>query len=154
MTLNDFANLSVVLTGYPLSTILPQLDTQHQAEEFLEFLQTPGNVPAGEMDNLAAAWQKATASGDPVQGVKTYIMADVTLARLAQNIIMLWYLGVWYDLATPLTTGSFAIQVISGKAYKNGLAWGTMGAHPMGYSEENFGYWNTVPPFLNPQPSN
>jgi len=154
MTLNDFANLSVVLTGYPLSTILPQLDTQHQAEEFLVFLQTPGNVPTGQIDSLATAWQKVVAGGDPVQGVKTIIMTDPTLARLAQNIIMLWYLGVWYDLGSPLTAKSFAIQVVSGKAYKNGLAWGTIGAHPMGYSEENFGYWNTAPQSLNPQPSN
>ncbi|ASU34569.1 hypothetical protein [Mucilaginibacter xinganensis] len=156
MTLKDFANLSVVLTGYPLSTILPDFDTQHQAQELLDFLQAPGRVSPGTLQQLDAAWTAIENNSDTSvsQQVQDTLMGNPALARLVQNIIMMWYLGAWYDLAQPLNTKSFVSEVISGKAYKNGLAWGTMGAHPMGYSEENFGYWNTVPVLLQPQPSN
>jgi hypothetical protein len=44
---------------------------------------------------------------------------------LARSIILLWYLGSWYDT--------------------QGLVWQIAGAHPMGYSNLQFGYWSRKP---------
>jgi hypothetical protein len=63
---------------------------------------------------------------------------------LARSIVLLWYLGAWYkpdDLKNKLAKP----QVVSPKAYTQGLVWQIAGAHPMGYSNLQFGYWSRNP---------
>jgi len=59
----------------------------------------------------------------------------------------MWYLGSWYepaDLATA--SGAFiSSEIISAKAYTQGWIWRIAHAHPMGYSELEFGYWSRKP---------
>lgn len=146
MNLTQFAALSQVLTGYGPDVIIPQNDTQHMAQEYLDVLNKPGLVAPALLQLLTQKW--VSVSTQPQQQweqlVQTNIMNDTQLAQVAQNIIYMWYLGIWYDL--PRIAGQPVNGfVISSKAYKNGLVWGTMGAHPMGFSEEVFGYWNTPP---------
>ena len=60
---------------------------------------------------------------------------------LARSIVLLWYLGSWYtpdDLKNKIAKP----QVVSPKAYTQGLVWQIAGAHPMGYSNLQFGYWS------------
>jgi hypothetical protein len=61
---------------------------------------------------------------------------------------LLWYLGSWYkpeDLANPPTDRPIPSQVVSAKAYTQGLVWQIVQAHPMGYSNVQFGYWSREP---------
>jgi hypothetical protein len=147
MNLQQFAALSEVLTGYGQETILPKLDTQQQAEEYLKTLYSPGLVPVASLKLLTDTWNNIATmpKTDQEQQVKTQIMANTELGPIAKNIIYMWFLGIWYDLTVPPGTFPNKDFVVSSKAYKNGLVWNTMGAHPMGYSEGVFGYWSTPP---------
>ena len=151
MNLQQFAALSVVLTGYGKDTILPDLDTQHQAQEYLDTLYKPGLVPVETLQLLSDAWNSVSNTSEIalVDQVKSLIMEKPLLARVAKNIIYMWYLGIWYDLTVLPGEMPNKDFVVSSKAYKNGLVWTTMAAHPMGYSEGNFGYWNTPPANIN-----
>ena len=74
--------------------------------------------------------------------------ANPQIAQGARSIMKLWLLGVWYQ---PYDAASFKKDeqtVVSDQAYINGWAWKAAQAHPMGYSEMFFGYWNTTPPSL------
>ncbi|MBS0422339.1 MAG: hypothetical protein JSR66_31830 [Proteobacteria bacterium] len=72
---------------------------------------------------------------------------------LGRSIVLLWYLGSWYDpadlkrfaTAPAPVPGPIPSQVVSAKAYTQGLAWQVVGAHPMGYSNLQFGYWSREP---------
>jgi hypothetical protein len=43
-------------------------------------------------------------------------------------------------------------QVVSATAYTQGLVWQIVQAHPMGYSNLQFGYWSRLP--LDPNDQN
>ena len=72
---------------------------------------------------------------------------------LARSIVLLWYLGSWYEpgdlknaAASPESVhGPIKQKVLSAKAYTQGLVWQIVGAHPMGYSNLQFGYWSRDP---------
>jgi hypothetical protein len=70
---------------------------------------------------------------------------------LARSIVLLWYLGSWYKPedqkknAAPGTRTFVPSQVVSAKAYTLGLVWQIAQAHPMGYSNLQFGYWSREP---------
>jgi hypothetical protein len=71
---------------------------------------------------------------------------------LTRSIVLLWYLGSWYepkDLKEQATAAKpdriNSSEVLSPKAYTQGLVWQIAGAHPMGYSNLQFGYWSRDP---------
>ena len=71
---------------------------------------------------------------------------------LTRSIVLLWYLGSWYDpkdLRAQATAAKpdriNSSEVLSPKAYTQGLVWQIAGAHPMGYSNLQFGYWSRKP---------
>ena len=85
---------------------------------------------------------------------------------LMRSIILAWYLGAWYA-PQELKNKSYAAkdqqhgyystrrysqevlipyEVISPNAYTNGMVWRVAQAHPMGYSNLQFGYWGKEPP--------
>lgn len=79
---------------------------------------------------------------------------DENVQFLARSIVLLWYLGTWYDpgalkdqahSTTPAPLPPEASEVVSPKAYTQGLVWRIAGAHPMGYSNMQFGYWSHNP---------
>jgi hypothetical protein len=75
---------------------------------------------------------------------------EIEAKYLARSIVLMWYLGAWYDpddlqagSNDPKVTPNF--EVISPKAYTQGWALKVAQAHPMGYSEMQFGYWTRPP---------
>ena len=68
---------------------------------------------------------------------------------LGRSIVLMWYLGSWYepsDLKMAPPSGAFIPSaVVSAKAYTQGWIWRIAQAHPMGYSELQFGYWSREP---------
>ncbi len=164
MTLPEFVSLSAALTGYPASILQPGADTQLVAEQLLGELNNSANeIPDGTLEALTVAWNNiaATPSAEMEAKVQSDIMENPQIARLAQNIILMWYLGNWYDLLKNPNCFVFPESVpsshknldhvVSSTVYTNGLVWGEMGAHPMGFSTGNFGYWDSAPtlPLIN-----
>ena len=81
---------------------------------------------------------------------KTKTPADVDAKYLARSIVLMWYLGAWYEPAElkalrkdPTRFPTF--KVISPKAYTQAWALRVAQAHPMGFSEMQFGYWTRLP---------
>jgi hypothetical protein len=81
---------------------------------------------------------------------KTKTPADTEAKYLARSIALMWYLGAWYDPAhlrkiehdetiTPF------FEVISPIAYTQGWALRAAQAHPIGFSQMQFGYWGRLP---------
>jgi hypothetical protein len=77
------------------------------------------------------------------------VNADDDTKFLARSIALLWLLGSWYkpkDLKKAAPSGDLIpSQVVSAKAYTQGLVWQIAQAHPMGYSNLQFGYWSREP---------
>jgi hypothetical protein len=70
--------------------------------------------------------------------------ASKDVQYLARSIVLMWYLGSWFepDKLRDLGDGKFiGHEVISPAAYTNGFVWRIAQAHPMGYSDMQFGYW-------------
>jgi hypothetical protein len=77
-------------------------------------------------------------------------LADPALGPLARNLIVLWYLGQWDQMprrwrdrhgAAPADTAGVA----SAGAFREGLVWTAIGAHPTGAKPPGYGSWATPP---------
>jgi hypothetical protein len=71
--------------------------------------------------------------------------SEIDLKYLARSIVLMWYLGAWYDPDKLQTPNASNFKVISPKAYTQGWALKVARAHPMGFSDMQFGYWNREP---------
>jgi hypothetical protein len=150
MTLDEFVGLSAALTGYPASKLKPARDTQRIAETLHAELNKAANkIPPSQLALLTKTWNDIsnTPAAKMEAAVDEKIIKNLAISRLAQNIIYMWYLGIWYDLSKNPNCFNFPNidHVVSSLAYTNGLVWGEMGAHPMGFSTEDYGYWENAP---------
>jgi hypothetical protein len=154
-----FLLLSAALTGVRVGTLAPEF-----GENKNDILQSDPGVDPINIKNEYFAKVKATDAatfGRLLQIAKDHpkSAADIITAVnasddskfLARSIVLLWYLGSWYkpeDLKKNSTPGARALvlsQVVSPKAYTQGLVWQIAQAHPMGYSNLQFGYWSRDP---------
>src|SRR5262249_60336438 len=81
---------------------------------------------------------------------KSKTASDLDAKYLARSIVLMWYLGAWYEPAElkalrkdPRPVPAF--RVVSPKAYTQAWALRVAQAHPMGFSEMQFGYWTRPP---------
>jgi len=151
-----FLLLSEALTGVSRQTLAPELVESKNKSDILN--SDPGVDPINIKDEYFA-WIKAndatSSFGKLLQIAKdnhqslANIVPSVNdsaddMKFLARSIVLLWYLGSWYkpdDLKNKIAKP----QVVSPKAYTQGLVWQIAGAHPMGYSNLQFGYWSRDP---------
>ena len=103
-------------------------------------------------DNVNGLPDRAQAIIDKVQfeddDKKT--RSEVDVKYLARSIVLMWYLGGWYDPGDLQASSKDSnltpnFKVISPKAYTQGWALRVAQAHPMGFSEMQFGYWTRPP---------
>lgn len=73
----------------------------------------------------------------PADAVAALLRGEDTPADPA--VIELWYLGVWRGLMETDT------RVVSPRAFREGLVWTVIDAHPMGAKQQGYGAW-TLPP--------
>jgi hypothetical protein len=98
---------------------------------------------AGDSQKLPAA--------DRAQAIIDKVQATPDTKYLARSIVLMWYLGAWYDpdhlrkLVEHPSPSPAKFEVISPKAYTQGWALRVAQAHPMGFSEMQFGYWSRPP---------
>lgn len=163
----SFLVLSSALTGFEIARLAPEFDKKN-APDILD--ADPGVDPFNIKNdyfnwiNASAAptfeklLQIATDHRQSLPDIVTAVNASEDTKFLARSIVLLWYLGSWYrpdDLKKNATPGARALipsQVVSAKAYTLGLIWQIAQAHPMGYSNLQFGYWSREPADPNGKP--
>ena len=169
-----FLVLSAALTGIRVSNLAPefsQADPTDPQKKVPILKADPGTDPINVKNdyfkwinaNNASTFEKllqitrdhsASAPNTISQEIITQVNASDDTKYLARSIVLLWYLGSWYkpkdlkDSLTPdpkLPPAPIPSQVVSAKAYTQGLVWQIAQAHPMGYSNLQFGYWSRDP---------
>lgn len=157
--LDDFVALSAILTGIAADKLHPALDTYETAAEYLAYATTHGGEVFAQLMGIYTQ-----NSSQPPAAIAALIFADPQgpVAYMAKTVTLMWYLGSWYlqdgedpDSPAGLQTyyknvtqglpGFAPSVVVSSNAYTQGWAWKIGQAHPMGYSDGRFGYWNTPP---------
>lgn len=147
--LENFVGLSSALIGISANRLAPPIDPVGLPPIFLDYVSA--RVPPEALNALLAQYATLTANHVPPDEIARQVLAvpgqkapDTVL--VARSIMKLWLLGVWYPpFAGPKFDGS---AVVSDQAYIYSWAWKIAQAHPMGYSESFFGYWNSTPPSL------
>ncbi len=154
----DFADMSAVLTGFQSSFLRPFLDPTNLSEVFYNF--AVAQVGQTAMDTLLATFRSLKSQTPPLTSqqiadslleVTTPTGKESSQAQLAQAVILMWYLGSWYTPAyqTANKQPGQVLQVISSQAYTKSLVWNVAQSHPMGFSAFTFGYWSQPPAGLD-----
>ena len=163
-----FLLLSEALTGVDRSVLAPEFSAAPAGQDILG--SDPGVDPIN-VKNEYFAWisvhdvtssfgkllQLAKDNRQTLSAIvpKVNGTPDNDMKLLARSIVLLWYLGAWYDPNDLKNKPEPSPTVVSAKAYTQGLVWFIAGAHPMGYSNLQFGYWSRDPRNLsNPSDPN
>jgi hypothetical protein len=154
-----FLVLSQALTGIQIVNLAPEFALDRNKPGVLN--ADPGTDPINVKNDyfkwisafdpatfgklLQIARDHSTSVNDIINGVN----ASDDTRFLARSITLLWYLGSWYkpaDLKSAPPAGKrLDSKVVSAKAYTQGRLWQIAQAHPMGYSNMQFGYWSRDP---------
>jgi hypothetical protein len=155
--LTNFANLSAALTGVDVSILRPNVDPFGLNAEIY---RRANAADAGKLQTILDKF----AGGTIVEQILVEEGKDEAAKFLMRSIILAWYLGAWYEPKvlrdnaykprnTYISTRRYSkevlippTEIISPDAYTNGLVWRVAQAHPMGYSNLQFGYWGQDPP--------
>lgn len=148
-----FVGMSAVLTGIDADKLAPPLDPIDIKQTYFQFVQKQAGATFTQMLDIFSKNQ-----GQPPQTVGDILLnkSGDAVRYLGRSIILMWYLGSWYDPATlqkynapnPPTGMVPAVTVISADAYTQGWVWSVAQSHPMGFSNFTFGYWSADPPAL------
>ncbi|HEX2164050.1 MAG TPA: sorbitol dehydrogenase [Thermoanaerobaculia bacterium] len=162
--MEDFVQMSALLTGFAAGTIAPSLDpvdlksTLFAAAEkgagdafdrlLDQYAQLAGGKPVSQMTPA-----ERQSIGESLLGLDGQ-PSDPQTTATARSVMRLLYLGYWY----PIDGSAGAETVVSDQAYVRGLAWRAMQSHAMGFSTWSYGYWASPPPPLtdftgNPAPA-
>lgn len=149
--LDNFVALSALLTGIDAAKLRPTLDTHGTAQTYLEVARSRGG---GAFVTLVNTFIANRGKAPAEQGAAIFEQSGDDVAWLARSIMLLWYLGSWYDpkLLPGVRQNPPAFvpsTVVSADAYTQGWVWRVGQTHPMGYSDWRFGYWHTAPPPLS-----
>ena len=147
--MQNFVAMSALLTGIAADRLAPNLDPNNIKQTYFDYIQAQAG---STFEQLLAIYQK-NSTQPPAQ------IADIILNQsgddiryLARSVMLAWYLGSWYapaDLARAQADGTPPPNVvISAAAYTLGWSWNVAQAHPMGFSNFQFGYWAAPPPTL------
>jgi hypothetical protein len=153
-----FANLSAALTGIAKLKLAPDTDPVDVKQEYFKRVQDKQPAAFGKLLQIARD-QNLQIPGPGTDGVVQQGDVDKLVAKieasddtkfLARSIVLMWYLGSWYepDDLKKLTVDPQQFiphTVISPTTYTQGWLWRVAQAHPMGYSELQFGYWTRNP---------
>jgi hypothetical protein len=151
----SFLNLSAALTGVPNSSLRPNVDPIDLKREYFKFIQQQKETEAFPALLKLAPPKKEALTDPELADIRTKVasaaQADEKVKYLTRSITLLWYLGGWYapsallDHEASKGTKRPGFQVVSPNAYTHGWIWRIAQAHPMGYSDMQFGYWKTPP---------
>jgi hypothetical protein len=155
-----FLVLSTALTGIHVDNLAPEVTVNKN-----DVLKSDPGVDPINVKNDYFKWihasdaamfekllQIANAHSTSAPDIIEKVNENDDTKYLARSIVLLWYLGSWYkpqDLKSFSAPGALRqpipSQVVSAKAYTQGRVWQIAQAHPMGYSNLEFGYWSRDP---------
>jgi hypothetical protein len=154
-----FVLLSAALTGITETKLAPGFDLAKSEpgsdpvdvkQEYFNWVNKRRPAVLRRLLQIAADSQKLPAA-DRAQAIIDKVQATPDMKYLARSIVLMWYLGAWYDpdhlraLVERPNPPPAKFEVISPKAYAQGWALRVAQAHPMGFSEMQFGYWPRPP---------
>jgi hypothetical protein len=155
-----FLALSSALTGVRLAVLAPEF-TQNKtsfldSDPGVDPIQVKNNYFAFANNKDAATFGKllqiARDHDQSPQDIIAGVNASDDTKFLARSIVLMWYLGSWYDpkllqakAEQPGAAAFLPSEVVSATGYTQGLVWQIARAHPMGYSNLQFGYWSREP---------
>jgi hypothetical protein len=154
-----FLVLSQALTGIQIVNLAPEFaldknnpgvlnadpgtDPINVKNDYFKWINASDPATFGKLLEIARA--HSTSASEIINGVN----ASDDTRFLARSVTLLWYLGSWYkpaDLKSAPPAGKrLDSKVVSAKAYTQGRLWQIAQAHPMGYSNMQFGYWSRDP---------
>jgi len=154
----NFVLLSGALTGIVETKLAPGLDLAKSEpgsdpvnvkQEYFDWVNKRRPAAFKRLLQITADSQKLPAA-DRTQAIIDKVQATPDTKYLARSIVLMWYLGAWYDpenlrALAELQNAAAKFEVISPKAYTQGWALRVAQAHPMGFSEMQFGYWSRPP---------
>jgi hypothetical protein len=157
--LATFVTLSAALTGVAKSRLAPESDPVGIGGDYFKWVMDKQPNAFASLLQIAKSANlqipDASTGGiikqDDVDKLVKQIEARDDTKFLARSVVLMWYLGSWYEpndlksLTLPNPPRFISHTVISPKAYTQGWLWRVAQAHPMGYSELQFGYWNRQP---------
>jgi len=161
--MDAFVTLSAALTGIAAGRLAPATDSIEMKQDYFRWVNAkqPAAFASLLQVTKSAAIKIPDVNTDPNSGglvkqddvdrLAKQIEARDDTKFLARSIVLMWYLGSWYEpdslkaLTQPDPPRFISHTVISPKAYTQGWLWRIAQAHPMGYSDLQFGYWNRPP---------
>ena len=149
--LDGFYELSVVLTGFTrfelngtgvgetyFATAMDIVGHDIMEELILRFLEifSAFEIDDPRFDNV----------------FREAILDDPKLGPVAKNLTKMWYLSNWEQMPPDwrkqyVTSSLDVTKVVSADAYREGLVWLALDAHPMGTKPMGFGTWGEKPGF-------
>jgi hypothetical protein len=149
-----FLPLSAALTGIDASRLAPNVDPADVVSAYFFKAQSTELLKV-RMAQLRSIFDREMANKTTLPQIADIVLntAGEEMSFYVRSIMLMWYLGAWYepdtlkDYARAGTTHRFPApyQVLTATTYTQGWAWRVAQAHPMGYSQGIFGYWNTRP---------
>lgn len=109
-------------------------------------------LPPGSRLALLEAYRQALEAypDDPELGIQVEILSDPKLGPVARNLIFMWYTGSWQQMpdgwrAAYGKSPADTPHMVSAEAYRQGLVWEAIGAHPAGAKQQGYGSWAFPP---------
>jgi hypothetical protein len=136
--------------GFDLAKSEPGSDPVDVKQEYFDWVNKRRPAALKRLLQITADSQKLAAA-DRAQAIIDKVQATPDTKYLGRSIVLMWYLGAWYDpdnlraLVERPDPPPAKFEVISPKAYTQGWALRVAQAHPMGFSEMQFGYWSRPP---------
>ena len=139
-----FLTVSAALTGYDSAELQ---GTGCAGEYWHQFHQVlPDDVLKDYLSHAHKLGKK-----DDDRTIREIYLSDRCRGPVSRSLIQLWYIGQWVPLSQEWRESYGAsrfdvVKIISTRAYKEGLVWDAIGAHPQGAKQQGFGAWSLEPP--------
>lgn len=139
----DFLALSSALTGFTEA----ELHGTGMIGTYIAVLAD--TVGEDVLARLCSAGGTAARKGTE-RALQTHVLEDPCLGPVARCLTVLWYTGSWTQLTAEWRDryGANALdhdRVVSARAYREGLMWPAIGAHPAGAKAPGFASWVAAP---------
>ncbi len=155
--LQAFVAFSAEVTGFSEF----ELQGTGQAEAYRSTVaEVVGDEVLAELLEVWARVRHAPRADDPPTPdlLRREIFSDPKLGPVARNIIKLWYVGIWYELAPEWIDAFGALEknytfMVSASAYTSGVLWPAIGGNPPGARGPGFASWTGPPRIPGPVPT-
>ena len=158
--METFVTLSAALTVIAPKLLAPETDSVGIKHDYFSWVNTKQPVAFARLLQITKTAAIQNPAGDGADSIIKQADVDRLVQAMESNadtkflvrsIVLMWYLGSWYEpadlkaLAGSSPPSFIGHTVISPKAYTQGWLWHVAQAHPMGYSDMQFGYWTRKP---------